>query len=194
MYGACQKKCPPIFGGPFKHHHNSCTTTCPPIADLGRVSPPGRGSEKRARKGGGAPERAREKIINVYTRCNSANGRVIRNYPILSDFFGKITRQFHRRGIYFCTFVRTSFSRCWCCNQAGWMAYSERDDSRLVYSCGMVESRQLVRSIAGAIEFDDGKFRRRTCRLPHYRPDRCKISLSNTVQHAYYSLSFFLKF
>lgn len=158
-------------------------------------SAPRGGAPKKVREKGEGPLSARErKIINVYTRCNSANARVIRNYPILSDFFGKITRQFHRRGIYFCTFVRTSFSRCWCCNQAGWMAYPERDDSRLVYSCGMVESRQLVRSIAGAIEFDDGKFRRRTCRLPHYRPDRCKISLSNTVQHAYYSLSCFLKF
>jgi hypothetical protein len=166
MHGACQKKCPPIFGGPFKHHHNSCTTTCPPIADLGRVSPPGRGSEKRARKGGGAPERAREKIINVYTRCNSANGRVIRNYPILS-------RELHRRGIYFCTTIRTSFSRCWFSNQAGWIPYSERDDWTLVYSCGVVESRQLVRSIAGGIEFEDEKFPRRSSRLPHYRPRSC---------------------
>lgn len=158
-------------------------------------SAPRGGAPKKVREKGEGPLSARErKIINVYTLIVSANARVIRNYPILSDFFGKITRQFHRRGIYFCTFVRTSFSRCWCCNQAGWMAYPERDDSRLVYSCGMVESRQLVGSIAGAIEFDDGKFRRRTCRLPHYRPDRCKISLSNTVQHAYYSLSCFLKF
>jgi len=177
---------------------NTITTPAPPLVLRSLIwveSAPRGGAPKKVREKGEGPLSARErKIINVYTLTVTANARVIRNYPILSDFFGKITRQFHRRGIYFCTFVRTSFSRCWCCNQAGWMAYPERDDWTLVYSCGMVESRQLVGSIAGAIEFDDGKFRRRTCRLPHYRPDRCKISLSNTVQHAYYSLSCFLKF
>ena len=76
---------------------------------LVRPAPP-RAPKKAAERGRGPGSARERKNWNVRRVVAPANVPVIRNYPILSDFFRKLTRAVHRRGIYSCTAIRTAFS------------------------------------------------------------------------------------
>ena len=106
---------------------NTITTPAPPLVLRSliwvKLVPRQAGSEKMARKEGRAPLSAKKKkIFNIHTPADTANFSNFLHYPILSDVFGKITREFHRRGIFFRTALKKLIPRCWYSNQARRMA------------------------------------------------------------------------
>jgi len=125
-------------------------SACSPIADLGKTSLPR--APKKAVERGRAPER---KNWNVRRVVVPANIPVIRNYPMLSDFFRKLTREFHRRGIYFCTAIRTAFSPSCHSTTPAWMHYSRNSISDILYSSVLPQGESVLCRIAREIQFDD---------------------------------------
>ena len=145
---------PPPYG-PQMFWWNRVDLKLSPLSGwLGQNSPP-QGSEKGAERGRG-PQRAREgKKCNVCRVVVPANVPVIRNYPILSIFFRKLTRAVHRRGIYSRTAIRTAFPPSWHSTMPAWMHYSGNSIWRLIYSRGLQQGESVLSIRAGEIQFDD---------------------------------------
>jgi len=121
---------------------------------LVRPAPP-RAPKKAAERGRGPGSTRERKNWNVRRVVAPANVPVIRNYPILSDFFRKLTRVVHRRGIYSRTAIRTAFSPSCHSTMPPWMHYSGNSIWRLIYSCGLPQGESVLSIRAGEIQFDD---------------------------------------
>jgi len=121
----------------------------------GLEQPPPRALKKAAERGRGPGSVRERKNWNVHRVVAPANVPIIRNYPILSDFFRKLTRAVHRRGIYSCTAIRTAFSPSCHSTTPAWMYYSGNSIWRLIYSSGLPQGESVLSIRAGEIQFDD---------------------------------------